>query len=242
MNSSVKEHYDKHLGSFYSWMLGDFETHVSSQIEFFRSHDIIAHDHNIALDLGCGNGIQSVSLARLGFNVFAFDFNTQLLDELKSNIKGCKVIPVHSDLMDFDKHAEAHPDVIVCMGDTITHLSEKSDIKALFGNCNKILNNDGVLVLSFRDMSNPLEGVNRFIPVKSDDTRILTCFLEYFDRFVTVHDLLHEKVNGAWIQKVSSYNKIRISEDEMEQLLKESGFTITSIETINRMVYITAKK
>jgi 2-polyprenyl-3-methyl-5-hydroxy-6-metoxy-1,4-benzoquinol methylase len=36
----------------------------------------------LAIDLGCGHGLQSISLANLGFCVKAVDFNTQLLHHL----------------------------------------------------------------------------------------------------------------------------------------------------------------
>ena len=46
--------------------------------------------------------------------------------------------------------------------------------------------------------------------VKNDDSRILTCFLEYFPHHVMVHDILYEKQGGKWIQKVGSYPKLRL--------------------------------
>ena len=54
-------------------------------------------------------------------------------------------------------------------------------------------------------------GNSRFIPVKSDENRIFTCFLEYTTNYVTVSDLLYEKEQTGWKQKVRSYNKVRIS-------------------------------
>lgn len=48
-------------------------------------------------------------------------------------------------------------------------------------------------LLSFRDYSVPLQDEKRFIPVRSDEGRILTCFLEYSEDSVLVHDILHER-------------------------------------------------
>ncbi len=51
--------------------------------------------------------------------------------------------------------------------------------------------------MSFRDYAGaPLEGDARFILVRSDEQRVMTCFLDYADRSVAVHDLLHEKHGG----------------------------------------------
>jgi hypothetical protein len=40
-------------------------------------------------------------------------------------------------------------------------------------------------------VSVPLIGEQRLIPVRNDETRILTCFLEYEPEAVLVHDILH---------------------------------------------------
>jgi SAM-dependent methyltransferase len=239
---NTKEHYDNHLANFYSWMIGDFDLLVSKYYDYFKIHNILSTNNKTAFDFGCGNGVQSIALAKLGFNVFSFDFNKQLLNELESNRNNHNITIIESDFVNFDKYSTISPDLIICMGDTISHLSDKSDIEMLFKNCNKVIKDNGLLTLSFRDYSTPLTGVNRFIPVKSDENRILTCFLEYYDNYVIVNDLLYENENGKWNQKVSSYKKIRISENEIIELLRKSNFEIISSEIINRMVFLIAKK
>jgi 2-polyprenyl-3-methyl-5-hydroxy-6-metoxy-1,4-benzoquinol methylase len=84
-SGSAKEHYDKLLGGVYSWMIGDFQTLVNRQKEEFVKAGIVATPSSLALDLGAGNGVQSIALSDLGFKVTAIDFNRQLIDELKAN-------------------------------------------------------------------------------------------------------------------------------------------------------------
>lgn len=239
---NVKEHYDSHLGNFYSWMIGDYETLVSGNMNYFTSHNMGDGKGKTAFDFGCGNGVHSMALTHLGYSVVAFDFNKQLLNEFRSRSHGENVTIVETDFMDFEKYLSVKPDLIICMGDTITHLNNKSDIELILQKSCNALNEKGQLIISFRDLTVPLTGTDRFLPVKSDDDRILTCFLEYFDGHVMVHDLLHEKDSGRWTQKVSSYKKLRISGDEMEGLLTSAGFDIVSSEVINRMIYVTAVK
>ena len=91
-----------------------------------------------------------------------------------------------------------------------------------------------------------MTGTNRFIPVKSDDTRILTCILEYpNDTYVTVTDLLYEKVDiqsHQWKQSVSSYSKIRISESSVKNILASCGFVVVDCVMRCRMLYVICKK
>ncbi len=105
-----------------------------------------------------------------------------------------------------------------------------------------ILTDKGHLILTFRDYSNSLDDQQRFIPVKSSPGRILTCILEYGDDKVKVTDLLHEKTNGQWAQRVSSYEKVRISPIEIMNIIETKGMVIKLNEPINRMHTIIAEK
>lgn len=241
-NMSVKEHYDKHLADFYSWIVGDLESKSNEFKDFLLKSKILPTDTKVALDLGAGNGIQSIALKELGFEVTAVDFNQQLLDELKSNPKANGIKIEIGDIRNISEFRELKPELIVCCGDTITHLENKQEIKKLIGDANEILANNGNLILSFRNYSNEMNDQQRFIPVKSSTDRILTCILEYGAEKVKVTDLLHEKIKGEWTQKVSSYEKVRIFPNEILDLFKSYGMEIKFNEPINRVQTIIAGK
>ena len=88
---TVKEHYDNHLADFYSWMIGDFEKGKDSFKDFCIKNEIKPNKTGNAIDLGAGNGIQSIALGEIGFNVKAVDFNEKLLSELKQKIGGLPI-------------------------------------------------------------------------------------------------------------------------------------------------------
>jgi hypothetical protein len=85
-------------------------------------------------------------------------------------------------------------------------------------------------------------GSNRFLPVRSDDSKIHTCFLEYFDEHVQVYDLLHVKENQQWVQKISSYPKLILPIPLIKSILNKVSFSVTCEEEINRMHYLIAEK
>lgn len=119
---SVKDHYDNHLGNFYSWMTGNFGEKQVSQQHFFHTNAIVPNASKVAIDLGAGHGLQSVSLAKLGFAVHAVDFNQQLLQELRSNTNGLSVTVIKDEIINFLEHTSLEAEVITCMGDTLIHL------------------------------------------------------------------------------------------------------------------------
>jgi 2-polyprenyl-3-methyl-5-hydroxy-6-metoxy-1,4-benzoquinol methylase len=239
---TLKEHYDNHLGNFYSWYTGDFETNVDSFNSFCVDNGIKPTDSKYAIDLGAGNGIQTIALAKLGFKVKAIDFNNQLLTELKSKIDHYAIEVINEDIRLVNKYSGLYPDLIVCCGDTLPHLDSFAEIRQLIKDCSDILNSKGKLILTFRDYSTELEDTNRFIPVKSDAKRILTCFLEYSADKIRVTDLLHELENDKWIQKVSSYYKTRITKDLVIGFLKDFRFDIVMDKVENRIISIIGQK
>lgn len=239
---TVKEHYDKHLGNFYSWMAGDLETKQKEFQTFLQENGLLPTTTKVTIDLGAGHGIQSVPLAKLGFKVTAVDFNKQLLEELKVNAKGLNIELLNDDIQKVKQFEDKEPELIICCGDTLTHLDSITDIKEFLRDISSTLIKGGRLLLSFRDYSNELNGDDRFIPVKGDETKILTCILDYGKETVRVTDLLHEKTESGWKQKVSSYNKVRVSTNEIVRLLESNGMEIQFNQLVNRLTTIIAIK
>ncbi|MEO5947547.1 MAG: methyltransferase domain-containing protein [Chitinophagaceae bacterium] len=239
---TVKEHYENHLGNFYSWMTGNFDSKKQEFKKFFIDNGVIPQTNKIAIDLGAGHGLQSIPLAELGFQVLAVDFNQQLIDELKANSNELTITVKIDDIKNVSNFFTVKPDLIVCCGDTLSHLDNKSEIEKFITDISNSLEKNGKLILSFRDYSNELTGRNRFIPVKSDETKILTCILDYENDFVNVTDLLYEKTNDGWVQKISSYKKVRLITKEIIELLQKNNLKIEFNDIVNRLTTIIALK
>lgn len=237
----IKEHYEQHLGHFYSWMTGSFEERKNEFKKFLADNLIQPNDTKTALDLGAGHGIQSVALAELGFDVIAVDFSEKLLTELKSNANNLNITTVNEDITKVKQFAEK-PELITCCGDTLSHLRTKEEIETFITDIAEALNDNGKVILSFRDYSVAVTGASRFIPVKSDESKILTCVLDYDDDFVHVTDLFHEKINDTWQQKVSTYSKVRISTKEVMDSLSENKLTVMFNQIIKGMPTVIAIK
>lgn len=239
---TVKEHYDNHLGNFYSWYSGDFDTNKELFKQFCIRNKIRPSGSTHALDLGAGNGVQSFALAELGFKIKAIDFNNQLLAELTSRNTNHALEIVDDDIRLISKYVAFRPELIICCGDTLPHLESFDEVKKILQDSHDILTSKGKILLTFRDYTTDLQDTSRFIPVKSDSERILTCFVEYFSDKIRVTDLLHEFENGMWVQKVSSYYKIRITREMISDYLFDCNFDIIANLSENRMINLIAQK
>ena len=228
--ASVQEHYDRLLGSIYGWTIGDIEAATAAAREELQAVGISSSAGRIAVDLGAGPGAHAIALADQGYAVTAIDTSAELLDELRANGGSRSIRYIYDDLRRFREHVDGPAHVVLCMGDTLTHLESLASVDALFAGNAEVLAPGGVFVATFRDYaSRALEGDARFIPVRQAKSRVLTCFLEYRDTTVTVHDLLHEWTGTGWVLRVSSYRKLRLSPEWARSALERLGLT-TSLE------------
>ena len=239
---TVKEHYENHLAKYYSWMSGGFTKKLEENRKFFKDHNLWPRGSGVAVDLGAGPGFQSIPLAELGYHVVAIDLSHHLLTELKEHAKDLSIEIINDDLLNFSKHSPDRVELVVCMGDTLTHLNTHQDIRKLLRRVYSVLEIGGQVVLTFRDLTSELKGLDRFILVRNDADTIFTCFLEYEKDYVKVHDIIYEKKHNQWELKKSVFNKIRISPKWARETLQEFGFKIETYDIYNSVVCIIAHK
>jgi SAM-dependent methyltransferase len=225
--ANVEQHYDQVLSDVYSWMYGGYDAALARYAEFFSSRGITPTRSGRAVDLGAGCGFQSIPLARLGFAVTAIDIDRKLLDELSEHAGDAEIAIERGDLLDFEGHVHGPIELMVCMVDTLVHLESKSLVKDLFAKVHRALEPGGRFVITYRDLSREALELERFIPVRADDSTILTCFLEYEPETVKVHDLVYRKVDGGWTFHKSFYRKLRLAQAWVEGELRSAGFAVT---------------
>ncbi len=221
------DHYQNHLAPIYAWMLGDLDAALARGAAELDAFNFPNRAGGTAVDLGAGIGLHTIPLAQRGYTVAAVDSNQQLLNELQQRSGSLPVTTVVADIVGFTQHLQTPVDIMLCMGDTLTHLPSVASVETLLESVARSLSESGVFVATFRDYTTaPLTGERRFIPVRSDDRRILTCFLEYAEDTVMVHDLLHDWQEGCWQQRVSSYQKLRLEPKWVETRLREHGLSV----------------
>lgn len=241
--NTAKDHYDQQLASVYSWMAGTPEAAIKRNHDLLCQLGIDSAPRGFAVDLGAGSGFQSIPLAELGFSVVAVDFCAALLSELSNRANHLSIRTIHDDILNFSKYIEEQVQIIVCMGDTLTHLESLSAVQSLLLSIERALKASGKLILTFRDyVSIEPHGTQRFIPVRSDESTILTCFLEYHENVVEVYDLFYRREGERWVLNTSSYPKLRIDKSWVCEQLQKLKLQVIQNEIINGMICIVAQK
>jgi SAM-dependent methyltransferase len=239
---SVEDHYKNLLSQHYSWIYGGAEQQFGTNRAFFSKHAVRPGSRGVAVDLGAGPGFQSIPLAELGFHVIAIDLSGDLLNELRARADGLSIVAIQDDLLNFARHSPRQLDLIVCMGDTLTHLNTLQDVQTLIKRAQKSLVPMGRFLLGYRDMSVAVKDLERFIAVRSDANRIFTCFLEYEQRRVKVHDLVYQRCLDQWVLHKSFYRKLRISAQWLQTQIKKAGMNLEHLDVHRGMTTVIARK
>ena len=246
--STVTDHYRKLLSEHYVWMFGvPFEEKVAEQKALLERVLGALHPpvpRGPALDLGSGPGFQSIALAELGFSpVIAIDTSAELLAELQAASGSYAIVTRIADINSLKSiDLPSAPTIAVCMGDTLTHLSSRDEVESLFASVFSRLAWQGAFVLTWRELTVELRGTDRFLSIRSDDQKIMTCFLEYESSgSVLVHDLLHIRQPEGWVLHKSSYRKLRLSSAWVAAVLRNAGFRV-DLQEAGRLTLLAARK
>lgn len=229
---TVKEHYEGHLAPVYTWMRGGAAGPRKQFADFIRERGLEpTRPGATALDLGAGSGFQTLPLAEAGYTVTALDFSEVLLAELARDATAAgvaaRIQTVTGDIAQLARHCPTPaPELIVCLGDTLTHLASTAHVTRLIADSTAALARGGYLVLGYRDYTLARHGTERFIPVRSEADRIFTCFLEYGQTHLNVHDILQIREAAGWKQTVSVYEKIRLDPAFVRDRLRAAGLAI----------------
>lgn len=242
MITDVASHYQNLLSQHYSWSMGHFGEVLERTRELFAEMELIPKANGLALDLGSGPGTQAIPLAELGFRVMALDTSESLLEELNHNKGGHLIETVSADMRSFAKHLDVAPELITCMGDTLTLLDDLDDVSLFLFSMYKQLSDGGRLVLSFRDQTEALKGGDAIFMVRSEKDRIFTCALDYEEDHLLVTDLVHVFENKGWRLEKSTYRKCRLRGEWMLEQLEECGFEIDFWHSRNGLISVMAHK
>ena len=96
--------------------------------------------------------------------------------------------------------------------------------------------------MTFRDYTTARKGAERFILVRADADRILTCCLDYRTDKVEVTDIVHEQRGGVWELRASAYEKLRLSRQWVTERIEARGVAIARTEASAGRVTIVTRR
>jgi len=188
------------------------------------------------VDLGCGTGRQTVTLARDGLHLVGIDLSEHMLAAAQEQAErhkaaitaaGGSVAWIHQDMREWDIAEEA--DAVVCLCDGINYMLSERDVRAVFTRTYAGLRDGGLFVFDVLTRRQ-FERYASEQPFTYDDEDI--AYIWYSDwapdeRLIT-HELtmfvLRDEKDQLFARFRETHRQRAHEEDELIRWLREAGF------------------
>jgi len=175
---SISEFYDE-LSEDYADMI-EFSAKVESEREIFEN---IVSEYKIkrCLDAGCGVGLHSIILSKLGVDVVGIDISASMIEKARefAQMFGASA---KFEVLDFstirDNYREEF-DLVLCLGNTLPHFLNEKDLLVALRNFYNVLRGDGVLILQILNYDKIMEMEERIISVRETSDKIFVRFYDF---------------------------------------------------------------
>lgn len=162
------------------------------------------------LDLGIGQGRNSIPLAELGFNITGVDYSTKCLEICKNTCN--KLNLVKSDIRTFDIEKDKY-DMI--LSGYVLHFLHKNDSYQIIKNIKNNIKNNGIVYISVFSLEDP-----KFSKYStSSDFEILD------------NNILHNKVNDTYVSFFSKDEVLNLFSDFKTIFVSEEYCLEQNVET-----------
>lgn len=222
------------VSSFYDQMI-NFKAAIERRIKFYSKFDLSGK----ALDLGCGTGLDSIALAKLGFDVTACDQSPEMISKAKLNTAKENVLvnfictPIESA---FENISDRF-DFVISMGNTLANISKPS-LSTFLTNLLNHLNSESQIifhVINFdllpqsglypiNKFENDFVLIERFYEIKNQEILFKIVFIdkqkEYKSDFATqifphTKDIWDKLLSGKNF-KISYFGSMKMDEFQSE--------------------------
>jgi glycine/sarcosine N-methyltransferase len=219
LNPSV--FYDK-ISVFYDEMI-NFDTLLTTRSGLLKN--FILPGMKTAADLGCGTGLDSVSLAIAGLDVTAFDISKGMIQAAEKNSynRGLNIKFINSGIDKIPKEFNNKFDIAVSLGNTIANLNPKI-LKAALIKTRKILTKNGMLVIQLLNYEKIRKNNNRIVKISNVNDKTIIRFYDIFKKNFNFN-ILKFSSNSLSEYELNTSVIYPHNKKSMNENLKKAGFT-----------------
>jgi glycine/sarcosine N-methyltransferase len=175
-------------------------------------------------DVGCGTGVDSISLSQPGLDVKAFDPSKEMINNAKENSKRLNTIIdfYNYSASEIPKRFYNKFDLVVSLGNTIANINTKH-LEKSFVRFYKILKDDGKILIQILNYEKTLKEKERIVNITKKNDEYFIRFYDFGKKGLTFNIL---KFNAEHTSKkeLISTTIFPYTSKELKQLLKKSGF------------------
>ena len=166
MNKSLLSQLDfyEQLSDSYDQMIS-WPTRIGTEGMFFKK---LVSDYKLksSLDVACSTGFHVIMFRRLGLDAVGIDASSKMVEKARANSVTCGVTVEYilGDVATLSKRFSEGFDIITLLGDTVSHLKSRPDLKKALQEIYKCLNPGGLFVIQTRNYDHILKNKLRFMP------------------------------------------------------------------------------
>lgn len=173
----VSEFYDE-LSLEYADMT-EISKRIESETKVFEK---IIFEKNIkkCLDAGCGIGLHSIILSKLGVDVVGIDLSKGMIlkaQELSEKFNSKAKFETLDFLQTKDKFKDEF-DLVICLGNTLPHLLNERDLLLALRNFHNALKKGGLLIVQILNYDKIIQNEERIINIRETKDKI---FIRFYD-------------------------------------------------------------
>lgn len=175
-NILPNENFFDSVSGFYDEMI-NFQISLENRIKAFKK--FITPGIHTAADLGCGTGLDSIALSKLGLKVTGFDISAQMLERAIKNAEEhkCEIDFHKSSLEQIPSEFKNKFDIALSLGNSVANLS-RDKLQIAFNKIFKTFKENGKFILQILNFDLIKKKNKRILKISKNNNYT---FIRFFD-------------------------------------------------------------
>jgi ubiquinone/menaquinone biosynthesis C-methylase UbiE len=228
---STRDFFDS-TAEFYDDMIS-FDSALERRIELLKK--FIKPEWKKATDLGCGSGMDSISVAKLGLDVNAFDISPAMIEKANANANRNNVNVNFniSSILKIPHSFYSNFSFITSLGNTLTVFNSKN-LHSAANVLYKMLEPGGEILIQIINFKKVLSDKERIINITESSEWVFVRFYDFLNKSINFNILRFRKDNLREREIITTKLYPHFHE-EMSSLFKTAGFKkITFYGSLNK--------
>ncbi len=194
-------------------------------LDFIREYLPDQNEHSAVLDVGCATGALCRALTGLGYPAVGIDPDREMIKQAEKLAKG--TIPFYSvGMQDIgNRFPENSFEAVLCLGNTLAHLTDLNEIETFFADVSRILVTGGSFVFQTVNFDRILQkGMPEFPVIERKNIRFTRHYEQMENdkgiRFTTILETGSERK-----KQIGSCRLFPVTKKELKATLIKTGFS-----------------
>ncbi len=234
MNKNLSElDFYEQLSDSYDQMIS-WPNRISTEGMFFKK---LVNDYKLKsyLDVACSTGFHVIMFRRLGLDAVGIDASPKMVERAKANSVTCGVTVEYilGDVATLSKRFSEGFDIITLLGDTVSDLKPRQELKRVLQEIYKCLNPGGLFVIQTRNYDYILKNRLRFMPPTGSRNGTEETFffrlLDFYPKSIDYSVVKFRWHENRWDSSVQTTEIHPYLRKDLEGLLEVVGFEKLSV-------------